>query len=295
MRRSRRRDLRRGDSSVRLMLTFDPASSSSSWTRSASASCPTRPRTATRAATRSATSRARCRCACRRCARWAWRAWRDIGGDAPAPRGAFGRMAEASPGKDSVTGHWEMMGIVLDRAVSDVSARVSRRADREFERRIGRAHDRQRRRRRARRSSTRSGPSTCAPARRSSTRRPTACFRSPRTRTSIPIDELYRICEVAFELVGARPGRRPRDRAAVRRRARALSRAPPTAATSRSSPSGADAARSARRPPGTPVVGIGKIEDLFAGRGMTRAIHTTSDDHGMDVVERGAGARRRAG
>src|SRR5262245_15914570 len=29
---------------------------------------------------------------------------------------AVGRMAEASPGKDSVTGHWEMMGIVLDRA-----------------------------------------------------------------------------------------------------------------------------------------------------------------------------------
>src|SRR5262245_38246536 len=29
--------------------------------------------------------------------------------------GAVGRMAEASAGKDSVTGHWEMMGIVLDR------------------------------------------------------------------------------------------------------------------------------------------------------------------------------------
>ena len=29
--------------------------------------------------------------------------------------GAYGRMAEASPGKDSVTGHWEMMGVVLDR------------------------------------------------------------------------------------------------------------------------------------------------------------------------------------
>ena len=38
------------------------------------------------------------------------------GGKAVAERGAFGRMAEASAGKDSVTGHWEMMGIVLDRA-----------------------------------------------------------------------------------------------------------------------------------------------------------------------------------
>ena len=34
---------------------------------------------------------------------------------APAPLASFGRMAEASPGKDSVTGHWEIAGIVLDR------------------------------------------------------------------------------------------------------------------------------------------------------------------------------------
>ncbi len=34
----------------------------------------------------------------------------------PEPAGCFGRLRELSPGKDSVTGHWEMMGIVLDRA-----------------------------------------------------------------------------------------------------------------------------------------------------------------------------------
>jgi phosphopentomutase len=34
-----------------------------------------------------------------------------------------------------------------------------------------------------------------------------------------------------------------------------------------------------------PVVAIGKIEDLFAGRGMTQAFHTASDDEGMDRVE----------
>ena len=31
------------------------------------------------------------------------------------PRGAFGRCAERSPGKDTTTGHWEMMGCLLDR------------------------------------------------------------------------------------------------------------------------------------------------------------------------------------
>jgi phosphopentomutase len=32
----------------------------------------------------------------------------------PAPRAFHGRMAARSPGKDTTTGHWEMMGIVLD-------------------------------------------------------------------------------------------------------------------------------------------------------------------------------------
>ena len=32
------------------------------------------------------------------------------------PLAAFGRMAERSAGKDSVTGHWELMGVVLARA-----------------------------------------------------------------------------------------------------------------------------------------------------------------------------------
>jgi phosphopentomutase len=35
---------------------------------------------------------------------------------------------------------------------------------------------------------------------------------------------------------------------------------------------------------GLPVVAIGKIEDLFAGQGFTVAVHTASDDEGMDRV-----------
>jgi phosphopentomutase len=31
----------------------------------------------------------------------------------PAPRGSYGKMAERSEGKDTITGHWEMMGVVL--------------------------------------------------------------------------------------------------------------------------------------------------------------------------------------
>src|SRR5205814_7383838 len=39
-----------------------------------------------------------------------------LGGvSAARPTAAVGRMAEVSAGKDSVTGHWEMMGLVVDR------------------------------------------------------------------------------------------------------------------------------------------------------------------------------------
>jgi phosphopentomutase len=35
---------------------------------------------------------------------------------APAPQASWGRMAEGSRGKDTIAGHWELMGIILDRA-----------------------------------------------------------------------------------------------------------------------------------------------------------------------------------
>ena len=54
------------------------------------------------------------------------------------PRGAYGRMAEASPGKDSVTGHWEMAGVVLDRAFPTFPRGFPAEVIEEFERRIGR-------------------------------------------------------------------------------------------------------------------------------------------------------------
>src|SRR6478672_909810 len=59
-------------------------------------------------------------------------------GSEPEPLGAYGRMAEASPGKDSVTGHWELMGLVLDRPFPTFPNGFSRDLMEEFERRIGR-------------------------------------------------------------------------------------------------------------------------------------------------------------
>jgi phosphopentomutase len=98
----------------------------------------------------------------------------------------------------------------------------------------------------------------------------------------VPVAELYRASETAYRLVGeglgvgrviARPfiGVPGHFKRTSSRRDYAL---PPFGETL------LDVAKAA----GVPVIAIGKIEDLFAGRGMTRAIHTTSDDDGMNQV-----------
>src|SRR5205807_899583 len=57
---------------------------------------------------------------------------------APAPAGAFGKMAETSRGKDSTTGHWELMGLVLDRPFPTYPRGFPPEVIGPFEARIGR-------------------------------------------------------------------------------------------------------------------------------------------------------------
>src|SRR5580765_4856919 len=58
---------------------------------------------------------------------------------APFPAGAFGRCALASPGKDTTTGHWEMAGIHLERPFPLYPSGFPPEIMDEFERRIGRS------------------------------------------------------------------------------------------------------------------------------------------------------------
>jgi phosphopentomutase len=57
----------------------------------------------------------------------------------PAPEGAYGRCALASPGKDTTTGHWEMAGIHLEKPFPVYPNGFPPEIMDEFERRIGRA------------------------------------------------------------------------------------------------------------------------------------------------------------
>lgn len=205
-----------------------------------------------------------------------------IGGTAVShPVGAFGRMAEASAGKDSVTGHWEMMGIVLDRAFPTFPHGFPADVIHTFESRIGR---------RSLGNIVASGTAiidalgpehvrTGSPIVYTSA---DSVFQIAAHESVVPLPELYRMCDIAFEIVGrglgvgrviARPfvGEPGHFTRTSNRRDFALDPSGPTLFDH-------------LKAGGHAVIGIGKIEDLFAGRGLTRAIHTTSDNHGMDVV-----------
>ena len=54
------------------------------------------------------------------------------------PQSAFGRMAELSAGKDTTTGHWEMMGLIVKDPFRTYPNGFPDDVIREFERRIGR-------------------------------------------------------------------------------------------------------------------------------------------------------------
>ena len=201
----------------------------------------------------------------------------------PDPIGAFGRMAEASPGKDSVTGHWEMTGLVLDRPFPVFPHGFPRELMDEFERRIGRGTL-------ANKAASGTAIIDELGAEHIRTGKPIvytsadSVFQIAAHEDVVPVPELYRWCEIAFELAGngmgigrviARPfiGSPGAFQRTANRRDYALT--PPSRTL-------LDYLKDA----GFPVVAIGKIEDLFAGRGITAATHTVSDDHGIDEVLR---------
>jgi phosphopentomutase len=201
----------------------------------------------------------------------------------PDPVGAFGRMAEASPGKDSVTGHWEIGGLVLDRAFPVFPNGFPRELIEEFERRIGRGTL-------ANKAASGTAIIEELGAEHVRTGKPIvytsadSVFQIAAHEDVVPLPELYRWCHIAFELAGlgmgvgrviARPfiGSPGGFQRTANRRDFALTPPAPTLL---------DRVKDA----GLPVIAIGKIEDLFAGRGITAATHTTNDDHGMDEVLR---------
>jgi phosphopentomutase len=194
------------------------------------------------------------------------------------PIGAYGRMAEASPGKDSVTGHWEMMGIVLDRPFPTFPDGFPADVIAEFERRIGRG---------TLGNVVASGTEIIdrLGAEHMRTGKPIvytsadSVFQIAAHEEVIPVNEQYRLCETAFDLV-------VRGMGVGRIIARPFVGAPGSFKRTANrhdyalEPAGETLLDRLTRH-GIPVVAIGKINDLFAGRGIGRAVHTSSDAEGM--------------
>ena len=203
----------------------------------------------------------------------------DIGGPVPAPLGAFGRMAEASAGKDSVTGHWEMMGVVLDRPFPVFPHGFNDDILGEFSRRTGR---------RVLGNKAASGTAIIDELGPEHMRTgdwivytsADSVFQIAAHEEIVPIPELYRACDIAYELVcrGLGLGRviaRPfvgQPGAFVRTANRHDYALSPTGET----------LLDRMTVDGRTVVTIGKIQDLFARRGIGLAIPTKSDSDGMD-------------
>jgi phosphopentomutase len=195
-----------------------------------------------------------------------------------SPLAAFGRMAERSAGKDSVTGHWELMGLVIERAFPTFPRGFPAEMIAAFEQRIGR---------RTIGNVVASGTAiidelgpehmrTGAPIVYTSA---DSVFQIAAHEDVVPIAQLYEFCEAAYEIAveGAGLGRviaRPfvGTPGAFQRTANRHDYAMP--------PRG-ETLLDRLVAHGHAVTAIGKINDLFAGRGISRSFSTKSDADGM--------------
>jgi phosphopentomutase len=195
--------------------------------------------------------------------------------------GAYGRMAEVSPGKDSTVGHWELMGVVSPRPLPTYPDGFPRELIEEYERRIGR---------RTLGNVAISGTviidqlgaehmRTGSPIVYTSA---DSVFQVAAHEEVIPLEELYRICMVAREMLTG-------EHAVGRVIARPFVGEP---GSFRRTQDRRDFSLAAPEPTllerlvgaGHQVIGVGKVDDLFAKRGLTACHHTVDNKVAAEKV-----------
>lgn len=188
--------------------------------------------------------------------------------------GAYGRMAEVSAGKDSTTGHWELTGVVSPNPLPTYPDGFPKELIEEYERRIGRKtlgnvaisgtviidqlgeeHVR-----------------TGSPIVYTSA---DSVFQVAAHEEIIPLDELYRICTIAREMLTG-------EHAVGRVIARPFDGQPGSFTRT---PNRRDFSLQPPEPTlldrlveaGHEVIGVGKVDDLFAKQGLTVCHHTVDN------------------
>jgi phosphopentomutase len=194
---------------------------------------------------------------------------------------AHGRLTERSAGKDTITGHWEIAGVVLDRSFPTYPDGFPPDVIEPFERAVGRS---------VLGNKAASGTEIIAELGNEHLRtgRPIvytsadSVFQVACHVRVVPLEELYRWCRIARDLLDGehRVGRviaRPFDGEPghfFRRPERRDFSVPPPG------PTLLDFAHQA----GVAVYGVGKIRDIFDGRGLTDYRYSDSNDHGIDLT-----------
>ncbi len=200
-----------------------------------------------------------------------------LSGGTDAPIGAYARMTEASNGKDTIIGHWEMCGVISDHDMPTYPNGFPQEILDEFSRRTGRG---------VLCNLPYSGTAVIADYGKEHMETgkwivytsADSVFQIAAHESIVPIEELYRACEIAREIlqgehgvgrVIARPfeGKHPFTRTARRHDYALL---PPHDTT-------LDLVKKA----GLDVISVGKISDVFAGQGVTKAIKTAGNTDGM--------------
>jgi phosphopentomutase len=197
------------------------------------------------------------------------------------PAGCFGKGATKSPGKDTTTGHWEMAGVWLDQAFPVYPNGFPRELIEQFERAIGRQ---------TLGNKPASGTEIIKELGEEhvKTGRPIvytsgdSVFQIATHEGVIPVPELYRMCEIARKLLDgphrvgrviARPftGKPGNFRRTERRHDYAVS--PPR-------PMLLDVLAERK----VPVLGLGKIHDIYNGRGVENYVATKNNADGMEKL-----------
>jgi phosphopentomutase len=195
--------------------------------------------------------------------------------------GAWGTMRPASAGKDSTAGHWEIAGVHLERPFPTFPTGFPREVIEKFSRETGRNV-----------IANVVGSGTHVIERYGAEQGATgswivytsadSVFQIAADEQVIPLDELYRACEIARRMltppydvsrVIARPFERTADGYRRTTNRRDYSIVPPSETL-------LDAMSNA----GIPRAGVGKVDDLFAGRSLTSR-HTASNAEGIRGIK----------
>ncbi|WP_418792550.1 phosphopentomutase [Phosphitispora sp. TUW77] len=196
-----------------------------------------------------------------------------------APLSAFGRMAETSAGKDTTTGHWEISGIILQKPFPVFPNGFPDLIINEFETKTGR---------KTLGNEVASGTEIIARLgeQHMNTGRPIiytsadSVFQIAAHEEIIVLDELYEMCRTARSIltgeyavgrVIARPfiGKPGEFKRTSNRHDFSLE---PVGTT----------ILDMLKDNGKSVQAVGKIKDIFAGRGITQAVHTNDNMDGVD-------------